>query len=181
MTTQLHDALAANGLDESLGPVRHALLADAEADAERIVAEAERAADELVGEAERGADAAIENSRRHAEASRRAQADQALARARREAHLIIQQARADLRRQLVDRIQTAAESLRDDARYPALLDHLEDLARSQLGDDALIQRDPVPGGGIVATAGGRRVDYRLHVLADRALDAIADEVEGLWS
>jgi vacuolar-type H+-ATPase subunit E/Vma4 len=181
VTTQLHDAPAANGLEASLEPVRDALLADADADAERIVAEAERAADELVDEAERDADAAIENSRRHAEASRRARADQALARARREAHLAIQQARADLRRQLVDRVHTAAEGMRDDPRYPALLDHLEDLARSQLGDDAVIQRDPVPGGGIVATAGGRRVDYRLHVLADRALDAIADDVDVLWS
>ncbi len=66
--------------------------------------------------------------------------------------------------------------MRDDPRYPALLDHFEAVAREQLGDDAVIERDPIPGGGIVAELGSRRVDYTLPQLADRALEVLADEV-----
>jgi hypothetical protein len=61
------------------------------------------------------------------------------------------------------------------------LDHLEALARAQLGDAVEIERDPAPYGGVFAVAGSHQVDYRLPILADRALDAIADEVASLWT
>jgi hypothetical protein len=63
------------------------------------------------------------------------------------------------------------------------LDHLETLARAQLGDMVAltIERDPEPYGGIFAVAGSHQVDYRLPILADRALDAMADEVASLWT
>ncbi len=164
-----------------LEPVRRALLDDARRAADALVADARRAADDLVGVAQREADEALDRVRRRAAATAAAQAAQAREHAERDAHTALLRAHDDLRRELADRVRHAVAELRDDPRYPALLDRLEELARAQLGDDVDIDRDPDPDGGIVATAGGRRVDYRLPALADRAVAAIADEVVTLWS
>jgi hypothetical protein len=75
----------------------------------------------------------------------------------------------------------AVLDLRADPRYPALLDHFEQVARRQLGADAVIERDPDGVGGIVAHQGDRRVDYSLAALADRALDTLGDDIERLWT
>jgi len=45
----------------------------------------------------------------------------------------------------------------------------------------VIERDPSPDGGVVARAGTRRVDYRLPILAERALDDLSDKVAELWA
>ena len=55
------------------------------------------------------------------------------------------------------------------------------MARDQLGPGARIERDPPELGGVVATAGTRRVDYTLTALAERALNDHADEVTALWT
>lgn len=165
----------------ALEPVRRTLLDDARRAAGEIVAEAQRRAEQIVDDARSEADEALGEARRRAEASAAAQAEQTLARDRRAAYSNVLRTRDELRRELTDRVRSAAVDLRHDPRYPALLDQLEQLAREQLGGEIEIERDPQPGGGIVATAGGRRVDYRLAALADRAVNAIADEVVKLWS
>lgn len=96
--------------------------------------------------------------------------------ARRRAHAEVLAARAALRADLADRARVAVEQLADDPRYPALLEHVERLALAQLGDAAIVTREPPPVGGVVATSGSRQVGYRLAELAERALGAIADEV-----
>ena len=54
------------------------------------------------------------------------------------------------------------------------------LAAAQLGAEAEITVDPDGEPGIVASAGHRRVDYRLTTLADRAFDALGADVATLW-
>ena len=102
--------------------------------------------------------------------------DQRIANTRADAHDAVLSARARTHDRLVEAAHAAAMNMRHDPRYPALLDHFEAVAREQLGDDAVIERDPLSRGGIVAELGSRRVDYSLPRLADRALEVLADEV-----
>jgi hypothetical protein len=107
-----------------------------------------------------------------------ARADRAVDVARREAHAALLGSEAEIWDELADRVHRAVASMPDDPRFPALIDALERLARRQLG--AEVTFDQCPDGGFVATAGGRRVDYRLGALADRVLDLIADDVGASW-
>lgn len=178
MTTQLSDRSGADALSTALEPVRLALLADAQAEAAAIVDQAKVEAAGVVARAHGDVDTAVGQARRRAEDVGAAHAAMTLTRARREAHATVLQAREALRRELVRRVVIAVEAMRGDQRYPALLARLEALARSQLGTAALIEYPPE--GGIVAVDGPRRVDYRLAALAERELDALADEVAALW-
>ncbi len=188
MTVQAARPTLVDGHGEDLGstigrelsPVRQALLADASTDAEQIIATARREGDEIVERAEREVRASIERARLLARATGRAHTTRQLARARRGAATEVLRAQEGLRRQLVVATRAAASQLPDDARYDVLLDRLVELAVAQLGPGALVDRDPA-GGGVVATNGNRRVDFRLAVLADRALATIADEVTRLWT
>jgi vacuolar-type H+-ATPase subunit E/Vma4 len=168
-------------LEESLEPVHQALTADGETQAREIVSEATRAADDLVAQAERHAEIEVDNARRRNERSATASVDQTLARARADAHRVVLQTQARHHQHLIDEVRDAAMAMRRDPRYPALLDHLETLAKTQLGSTAAIERDPDLGGGVRAVAGNRQVDYTLEALADRALDTLADEVTQLWT
>ena len=47
------------------------------------------------------------------------------------------------------------------------------------GADAQVKDDPY--GGVVAQLGHRRMDLSLSALAERVLDRLAPEVDGLWS
>jgi vacuolar-type H+-ATPase subunit E/Vma4 len=164
-----------------LDPVRQALLDDARAEADRILADARRRAADVVADAEQEVAAEVgEVARRHAIAAA-AHADQVCARARAEANAVMLGAQEDIRRDVLEAVRRAALDLRDDPRYPALLDHLEAVARAQLGANAVVERDPPTGGGVVASAGTRRVEYTLTALAERALQQHADEMAALWT
>jgi vacuolar-type H+-ATPase subunit E/Vma4 len=161
----------------ALEPVRLALMADAEAEADALVAEARARADDRVGRAEADAEAAVAEARRRAEAGARARAARELSRSRDDARHAELACRRELRDELATAVADALHELRVHPRYPELLDHLERVANDQLGPDATIVRDPQPDGGVLATAGGRRVDYRLPAIAERVLGLIADELE----
>lgn len=181
MTTAPPRATTPEDLELVLSPVRDALLADARAEAERIVSEATRSAGNTVAEAESETTAAVERARHRVELSNAARAEQTLARLRGEGHRATLETRQQLRLRLIDEVHRSARNIRADTRYPRLLNHLESLARSQLGDGAVIERGTSLDGGITAETGSRRVDYRLTALADRALDTLADDVAELWS
>ncbi len=172
---------APTALRELLEPVREALLLDAAAEADRVVAAATSEAHDVVASARAEADAQVEQAQHRTTLAAQAHEALLLARVRNEGHRAVLATRRRLEQQLIDEARTAVEGLRHDPRYPAVLDHLEAMARRQLGDDAVIERDAAPAGGIVAVAGARRVDYRLATLADRAIDALADEVAELWT
>lgn len=171
---------ADSSLREQLEPARRALLADADDEAERIVSEASRTAADIIGTAERECETQLDQVRRRRDRSTEAYVEQMLTTARSDAHEAVLRAREASRRRLIDAIHQSVMALPDDPRYGALLDHLEELARRQLGVDAVIDRDPRPGGGIIAVSGSRRVDYTLPALADRALEGLADKIVQLW-
>ena len=168
-------------LAEQLESVRRALLTDADLEAGRILDAASAQAERIVGDAERESAAQLNEAQRRNERSTRAYEAQMLSRATSGAHQAILQTQEALRQQLVDQTRRSVVAMRSDPRYPALLDQLEALARHQLGAEAVIDRDPESGGGLIAVSGSRRVDYTLRTLADRAVDALGDEVALLWT
>ena len=173
------EADAAPGRDpvvDQLEPVHRALLEDAATSAQALIAAATREVDAAVAEVERQCDAEVAEVERRSAAAARTSRDQHVTAVRRQRYEHVLRVRSEIRQQLVDAARDAALALRSDPRYPELLDHLEETARAQLGDDAIIRRDPEPDGGVVAELGARRVSYTLLELAERALDALPDEL-----
>ncbi len=180
MTTSLHRPAAAgsdsSSLESALEPVRRALLDDAERRADELVEAARAAAHERTSAAEQRATNEVERARRRARATAVARTDRAVAEARRRAHAQVLETDAEIAGDVANRVHRAVGAMVDDPRYPALLSHLEVLARRQLGDDANVVVDETDG-GVVAVLDGRRVDYRLTALADRVLAVVADDLE----
>ena len=168
-------------LREQLEPVRYALLENARSRAEQIIEEAHAAADAVVADATEKADGEIRRAVDRARAAAQARSDQRLEQARAGAHQHILRTKADITRRLAVATHEAVLDLRSDPRYPDLLAHLERLARSQLGPDAEIDRDPDGVGGAIGRHGPRRVDYTLPALGDRALNQLGDYTEQLWT
>ena len=162
-----------------LDPVREALLAQAEAEAERVVGRAERRAKDQVARAEEHRAALVRQARAEGEAAAEREAAVELARARRRArtHVLVAQ------REIFDDVRAAAleaaERLRSEPGYPDLLERLADLARDELGADAEIVFDP-PSGGVVGSSGTRRVDYTLSAIVERCVARHAVDLERLW-
>lgn len=183
MTATLEPTSAAppSELMQALGPVRTALLHDATFEADRIMATATASAETLVATAEAEADADVDRAVDRAERSARAHAEQVLGRARTDSQRLALTTKRNLWHRLVDEVHRAAGDLRNDPRYPALLQRLEAMAHQQLGEGAIIEVVAPPASGIVARVGSRRVDYLSDALADRALDALCDEVAALWT
>ncbi len=167
-------AVDAPTLREQLEPVRAALREDADRHAALILQRARQAADVTVAEARAESEQAVARAAERATASARARREQARATARREVHRAVLEAEADVRRAIVGAAVAATAEMTHDPRYPQLLHRLEQVATDQLGADAVAVRDPGDGPGVVATAGARRVDYRLATLARRALEAYGD-------
>jgi len=168
-------------VSEQLAPVRLELLDIASTRAGGIVDSARAEADAIVAEAEASAADAVRRAEAHARATAGARSEQRLERDRADAHGLVLRTRSTIAGRLVDATHRTVLNLRDDPRYPALLDQLEDLAHRQLGPNAAIERAPEQRGGIVARHEGRRVDYTLAALADRALAQLGDDIEGLWT
>lgn len=164
----------------NLEAYRRERLVEARANAERRGAEGESTAAARLDEGARAAAAIIAEAR----ADGAAQADREMAITRvheqRRSHRIVLEARRRAYEDLGARARAGARELRPDPAYPALLDRLERVSLEQLGDGARVERDPADGGGVVAEAGGRRVDYSLAALAERCLRKLGAEVEQLW-
>lgn len=165
----------ATDLDADLAPVRAALLAEARAEADRVVAAARRDAAATITAARAQA------ARIRAEAAGNGAADAAQAaaatrvRARRQARAIELRARRQAYDALHERATGAVTALTGDPGYPAIRAGLVAAARDRLGPDAAI-REP-PGGGIVAQAPGLRLDLSLVGFVDAAVLAVVAERE----
>ena len=179
MTAPIDGRVETELLYRMLEPVQNALLADADIAAERVRAAAHAAVVRDVAEAEGEVTAAVNRARQRSERASRARSEQALGQRRREAHRHVLAEQEAIRGQFEQATESAFDALRDDPRYPALLDALERRARDQLGEQATLARDPVDMGGVVGTAGSRRVDYSLRALARRAAAALDEEVAEL--
>ncbi|MEU4421541.1 hypothetical protein AB0F81_13015 [Actinoplanes sp. NPDC024001] len=155
-------------LTEALTPVRSALLAAAEQDATaelaradahaaRILADARRQAAQIVAEAQ---------SRGAADATTALAAERA--RQRRAARAVVLAAG----KQAYDRMRACArEAVTGFVGDPQVRQRLEQMARAELGPSLEI-RD-APDGGIIARAGGRRLDLSLAGFAERAAEQSA--------
>ncbi len=164
-----------------LVPVADALLDDAEADASRLLDQAQRDADSTRTSAQADVSQQLDRARDRAKTSALAQHRQLLTQARRQASAIIMEAQEAARVQLIRQLRDDAMRLRDDPRYPRLLDGLEAAVRQQLGPDTIITRDPTVAGGIIGLAGDRSVDYTLPALAERALGSLGRQTAALWT
>jgi vacuolar-type H+-ATPase subunit E/Vma4 len=163
----------------ALQPLRRELLRRARSDADSQVAAArEDAAATLARAHARAADLlATARSRGEQRAEAELAAGRAAARHARRAEIL--EVQRDAFEQLRAASRAAVCGLRDEPGYPLLRENLRRTAKDLLGPDAAITDDPA--GGIVAAADGRRIELTLPALADRALDAAAAEIGGLWT
>ncbi|WP_350275738.1 V-type ATP synthase subunit E family protein [Kribbella sp. HUAS MG21] len=165
--------------DAALGPVRSALLTAARADAAAILGGAEAQRGELLGQAQRTAAELIAEARSTGAADATALLAIRLAQSRREARRSALTAQRELYDELRRRCRAAASALAESSEYEGIRRRLVDMAREQLGPEAVIEDSP--GGGVVASAGSRRMDLSLPALADRALERSGPEVAALWT
>lgn len=164
----------------NLEPLREALRAQADTDAERERAEVDEACERRVTTAEVEAQSLAEQGRR--EGARMA-AEEALRR-RALASRRGRELRLEAQRALIDELRLRAHEqaleLRSGPRYPELLDRLSRAARSQLGPHAELEVDPAGAGGVIGRADRRSVDYTLPTLVERAIEDLDGTLEALW-
>jgi vacuolar-type H+-ATPase subunit E/Vma4 len=164
----------------NLDRVRATILSGAEADARRLVAEAESQAADVLERARAGASAAVERARAEGRAAGELESARAGALARRQASALVLSARRavydDFRRASLE----AVLALRGSAGYGELLARLEADARRSLGDEAELEVDPDPEGGVRARDGRRSVDLTLPALAERCAAGLGARQEELW-
>ena len=144
-------------------------LEESDAECARVVADAEAKAHELARKGRReGEDAAAKEAmRRHAAATRRA----------REIRLRAQRRQVE---ELQRRSREAVLRVREDSRYPELLERLARAARDQLGPGTEVELDPPAFGGVIGRSGRMSLDYTLPALVDRTITSLGDELESLW-
>lgn len=174
MTARLPTGSAA-----ALAPVQSALLTRARADAGAVLDEARREADHVRAAARDRATQIIEASRAEGEAEARAAAAVALTRRRRQARDVVLAARRELFDELLRECRAGARALRDAPDYRDVRARLTRLAVATLGPDAVVEESP--DGGVVAKAGGRRLDLTLPTLADREVERLGAGVNRLWA
>ncbi len=165
--------------DSALEPVRTALLAAARADAAAVLRKAQQQKDELLADARRTADELVAAARAEGEADATAAVAARMVQSRRDARRTILAGQRELYDELRRRCRSAATALTESPEYEGLRRQLVERARDQLGSAATVTDSP--DGGVLASAGSRRLDLRLPALADRALDGTGAEVARLWT
>jgi hypothetical protein len=163
-----------------LAPVREALLQAARVDAEATLAMADATVAAHLAAAQAESDRLLAEARADAAAD----ADRLIAReraaTRRHAQFVVLSARRAVYDQLRTRARAAVVAVRDQDGYLELRGRLAAHARGRFGPAAVVHLD-LPGfPGVVAEAGGRRLDLTLTALADRAFEELAGQVELLW-
>jgi len=165
--------------DAALDPVRTALRAAARADAAAVLRRAQQERDDLLAGARRTADEMVAAARTEGEADATAGVTARLAQSRRDARRAVLRAQRELFDELRQRCRAAAMALAEGPGSEELRRRLTERALAQLGADATVtdSRD----GGILASAGSRRLYLSLPTLAERALDRSGAEVIRLWT
>lgn len=164
---------------DSLAPVREELLAHARADAERVLAESDADAAATLAAARSEANAILEAARAEGESDAAVVLSAKRARLRRQARALVLVAQREAYDNLRSQVIEALSAIRDDPGYARWRDRLTEQARRVLGPEAVVSE--APEGGVLAEANGRRVVYTLVGLADRVIEEMGAEVEGLWS
>lgn len=141
--------------------------------------DAQHEADGRIAEARHEADELVERARSEGAALADALIARKRAVVRRETGAIMLNAQRAVLEELDARVRAAVLDLRAAPDYPQLLEGLTGRARAQLGEEAVVTKDPHDLGGVIAEVGGRRLDYTLPALAARALDGFGDTIESL--
>jgi vacuolar-type H+-ATPase subunit E/Vma4 len=164
---------------DELAPVRDFLLARARKDAAGLVTSARTDAAAVTAAAQREAEAILADAQARGAADGAAMAAADLTQARRRARQVVLRAQSGTFDELRRRCRAAVRELPKTPDYGALRDRLERIARAQTGSAGAISDHP--DGGIIVEASGWRLDLSLPALADRAIDALGPELEGLWT
>ena len=165
--------------DLALAPLRQELVRAARADAEAELAAAHRTAETQVAAAHAEAARLVEAARAEGDRVGEMAAAATLAQARSTARARELAARRELFDALLEQVTGRLSALRTASAYDDLRTALTTRARHLLGPGAVLTEPP--GGGVVATAPGRRVDLSLTSLARLAVELAADAAEGLWT
>lgn len=172
-------ALKADRVMPALERVRAELLRRARGDAERVIADAQREADRIIAEASDTARTVAEKACAAGEAAGTRAAAAEMASLRRALRQEVLSAQDDAYRRWRQHAVEAVLRLREEPNFATWQGALRKTARVALGDDARVVEDP--DGGVVAELGRRRLDLSLPAIAERALDQIAPQADGLWS
>lgn len=157
---------------------RESVLADARAEASRLLAEADDDSRRRIGDAEDRADELRRRARQQGRDAERRRLQQQQADERRRAREAVLRARQAARQRLrADVLERLAERRGEDD-LAALTTRCVAAARRQLGDGA--QVEVADDGGVVARADDRLVDYRLASLVDIVIDDMGTAVQELW-
>ena len=164
----------------SLEPLRLALRAEIDAEVEGRLAEVDFECTRMAADAETKAHELARQARCEGEAAAAKEAVRRRATATRRAREILLQAQRRQVEELQLRSREAVLRLREDSRYPELLERLARAAREQLGPDAEVELDPPGLGGVIGRARRTSVDYTLPALVDRVIESLGDELESIW-
>jgi vacuolar-type H+-ATPase subunit E/Vma4 len=165
----------------TLATVEDTALSAATAGAEEIRRAARGRAQGIIDKARTEAAALIAQRRAAAERLAELEEQELLAGARGEARATVLGAQRSVLMQARAAAHAAAHQLAGDPRYEALLKRLAAEARERLWSTGLrVQLVSVAGGGFVARAGSREIDYSLATQVDRCLQGMAGELERLW-
>ena len=144
-----------------------------------MVAEADADADATLAAAQREADVIRCAARAEGESDAAAVLAAERARVRRQARAVVLAAQREAYDELRSQVVLALSAVRDDPGYGPWRDRLVEHVRRVLGTDAVVS-EPAEG-GVLAEANGRRALYTLVGLADRVIDSMGADIEGLWS
>lgn len=164
---------------DELAPVRDFLLDRAQKEAADLITSAGTDAAAVTAAAQREADAILADARARGAADGVAMAAADLTKARRRAREEVLRAQRAAFDELRRRCRVAARDLQTTPEYGALRERLGRIARAQAGSAGSIGDHP--DGGIVVQAPGWRLDLSLPAFADRAIEALGPELEGLWT
>lgn len=164
----------------TLDAVQDVALADASAEAEAIRRAAEARAEQVLAGAR--AEVAVLLAGRRAAAERLADVEERelIAEARTQARATVLRAQRSVLVQATEAARLAVRRLVGDRRYQLLLERLAAGARERLATAGPVQISSVPGGGFVARAGSREIDYSLDAQLDRCLQSMTNELQRLW-
>lgn len=163
----------------ALDPLRAALHADAQVEADVIQARAAEEVEAILAAARATAEELVADAVAQGTAVARAAAALRSARVRREANELVLAEQESLRRELVDQVVRAAQELRGTPRYTAWVERLTRRCHEALGPLATVT--PSAAGGVVGELGSRRLDLTVPVLAAQAVEEHAAEVRWLWT
>jgi vacuolar-type H+-ATPase subunit E/Vma4 len=164
--------------DDPLAQVRVALVEAARRDVAAELARADGDAAEELAAARAEADAELRAARAEGEAEARSVAAAEHARVRLEARAEVLAAQSAAYEGLRSTVHSRVVALVDEPGFEHVRARFEERARAQLGAGVAVARGS--DGTLVAELGDLRITLDLRTVADRALQDLGDEVEGLW-